>query len=495
MVELFGFHIAKLDVRLHARDLGETARPRRCRGGRRRAPPARATGARHADRLRHLDRPTTCVAATALTDEPLSIVPLFETLDDLTAAPLDPRRAARASGHARRSEVMVGYSDSGKDGGYLAAQWAIYRAQEELAAVARRHGVALTIFHGRGGSAGRGGGPTHAAIASQPAGQPPGRMKLTEQGETVSFKYGLRRSRAPQPRGGARRHAAGDLSRAPARRRRATTSGSCSTGMAASRHVTRTARFVWENDALRRVLPGVHAGRRAGDAARSPPGRRGGRTTPTTSRRCGRSRGCSRGRRTACCCRRGSVADRHSRRSAPDALRELYERLPFFRAVVDNLEMTLAKSSLSIARGYLSLVARHRAVRGRSRLEHERTVAGVLAAAGVGSLLERQPVLRRSIDLRNPYVDPMNAVQVELLRRHRAGDETRAVAAAALDRRHRRRAAQHGLTAANRLRVSSSSSRRAVRRASGRRRSSAASSAAVCRAPRPRHPCRARSSA
>ena len=86
---------------------------------------------------------------------------------------------------------MVGYSDSGKDGGYLAAQWAIYRAQEELAEVARRHGVALTIFHGRGGSAGRGGGPTHAAIASQPAGEPPGRMKLTEQGETVSFKYGL----------------------------------------------------------------------------------------------------------------------------------------------------------------------------------------------------------------------------------------------------------------------------------------------------------------
>jgi phosphoenolpyruvate carboxylase len=106
-----------------------------------------------------------------------------------------------------------------------------------------------------------------------------------------------------------------------------------------------------------------------------------------------------------------------------DVLRELYERLPFFRAVVDNLEMTLAKSSLSIARGYLSLV-RDAGLFDEIEREHERAVRGVLAATGVGNLLERQPVLRRSVDLRNPYVDPMNAVQVELLRRHRAGDAT-----------------------------------------------------------------------
>ena len=86
---------------------------------------------------------------------------------------------------------MVGYSDSGKDGGYLTAQWEIYRAQEALAALAKRHRLELTIFHGRGGSAGRGGGPTHAAILAQPPGHPPGRLKVTEQGETISFKYGL----------------------------------------------------------------------------------------------------------------------------------------------------------------------------------------------------------------------------------------------------------------------------------------------------------------
>ncbi len=86
---------------------------------------------------------------------------------------------------------MVGYSDSGKDGGYLTAQWEIYRAQEELARIAESRGVELTVFHGRGGSAGRGGGPTHAGILAQPRGAVDGRLKLTEQGETIAFKYGL----------------------------------------------------------------------------------------------------------------------------------------------------------------------------------------------------------------------------------------------------------------------------------------------------------------
>ena len=120
----------------------------------------------------------------------MSVVPLFETIDDL-------RRAdAVVAEHLDRSprdrlEVMVGYSDSGKDGGYLAANWEIYRAQERLAELAGERGVELTVFHGRGGSTGRGGGPTWAAIGAQPPRATDGRLKLTEQGETISFKYGL----------------------------------------------------------------------------------------------------------------------------------------------------------------------------------------------------------------------------------------------------------------------------------------------------------------
>src|SRR5262249_35751715 len=137
-------------------------------------------------------------ALAALGDEPLSVVPLFESIADLQAAPAiveelldEPRFAERVRERGDRLEVMVGYSDSGKDGGYLTAQWEIFLAQEALAALAARRGVELTIFHGRGGSAGRGGGPTYAAILAQPPGSPPGRLKLTEQGETSSFKYGI----------------------------------------------------------------------------------------------------------------------------------------------------------------------------------------------------------------------------------------------------------------------------------------------------------------
>src|SRR4029077_5161058 len=138
------------------------------------------------------------LAVLDLSDEPLSLVPLFETIADLQTAPAtvrallaDERFARRVAERGRRLEVMVGYSDSGKDGGYLAAQWAIYRTQEALAEVAREAGIELTIFHGRGGSAGRGGGPTHAAILGPAPGHPPGRLKPNGAGETISIKYGL----------------------------------------------------------------------------------------------------------------------------------------------------------------------------------------------------------------------------------------------------------------------------------------------------------------
>ena len=428
-VELFGFHLAKLDVRLHARDL-DSARARD------------AVAAAAAARRRHGERAldTLIVSGTSsaadvlraleLSAAPLAVVPLFETIDDLAAAPpivdrllQEPRFAERVAARGGRVEVMVGYSDSGKDGGYLAAQWAIHRAQEGLAEVAREHGVELTIFHGRGGSAGRGGGPTHAAIVAQPPGHPPGRVKLTEQGETISFKYGL----AGLARRNLEAALAGTLlATFPERTVRMPNAGERET-LDELAHISRARyrAFVDEPefvgffraftpvDELALLEIGSRPARRPNDAEYLSSLRAIPWVFAWTQNRvllpawygCG----------TAF----AAVED--------ETLRSLYEEVPFFRSLVDNLEMTLAKSSLDVARGYLALVPDTEL---RDRMfadiveEHDHAVEGALRAIGVCELLERQPVLQNSIRLRNPYVDPMNAIQVELLRRYRAGDDS-----------------------------------------------------------------------
>ncbi len=354
-------------------------------------------------------------------------MPLFETIDDLAAAPRildellrDERYAGRVAERGGAVEVMVGYSDSGKDGGYLAAQWAIYRAQEELAETAARHGVELTIFHGRGGSTGRGGGPTHQAIVSQPPGHPPGRVKVTEQGETVSFKYGL----AGLARRNLEAALAGTLlatfpeltSRVPTGEERETLDE------LARISCERYRGLVWEEpgfvEFFRAFTP---VGELALLEIASRPARRPDDADFLASLRAIPWVFAWTQNRVLLPAWFGAGSALTS--LGDEELRRLYEELPFFRTVVDNLEMTLAKSSLEVAGGYLALVE-DETMFGRIAEEHRLAVRGVLAAAGVSELLERQPVLRRSIRLRNPYVDPMNAIQVELLRRHRGGDES-----------------------------------------------------------------------
>jgi phosphoenolpyruvate carboxylase len=317
---------------------------------------------------------------------------------------------------------MVGYSDSAKDGGYLAAQWAIYRAQEELAGVAGRHGVELTIFHGRGGSAGRGGGPTYAAIASQPASWPPGLVKLTEQGETVSFKYGLRglagRNLEAALAGTLLATFPDRVGRSPEAEERALLDRLAAVSRRAYQE------FVWEEprfvEFFRAFTP---VDELSGLELASRPARRPNAADYLPSLRAIPWVFSWTQNRTLLPAWFG-VGSAFASVEAGE-LRRLYEELPFFRTIVDNLEMTLAKSSLGIARGYLPLVADEELrveMFEAIEAEHARAVEGVLAATGVSHLLERHPMLRRSIDLRNPYVDPMNAVQVELLRRHRGGD-------------------------------------------------------------------------
>jgi phosphoenolpyruvate carboxylase len=325
---------------------------------------------------------------------------------------------------------MVGYSDSAKDGGYLAAQWHISRAQSELARIASDAGVELMVFHGRGGSAGRGGGPTHAAILAQPPGHPPGRLKLTEQGETISFKYGLRGlarrnleaavagallAAAPDRLGSAGAVTAVEPAHASAMDELARVSEEAFRDL-----VQRDPAFVpfFRSFTPVEELALLNVGSRP---AKRPDAERfleGLRAIPWvfawTQNRCLLPSwyGC------------GTALEPLVASSDGLALlRDMRERWPFFRALVSNLEMTLAKSSMEIARAYLDLVpedAEPERMWERISSEHARTVAAVLKIVDTPALLDSQRVIQRSIQLRNPYVDPLNLIQVELLADYRA---------------------------------------------------------------------------
>jgi phosphoenolpyruvate carboxylase len=434
-VELFGFHLAKLDVRLHARELREPSERARAaldaasRARRRYGPQALDTVI-----VSGTEAAADVLAATDLTDQDCSLVPLFETIDDLGNAPrvvrellADPRFAERVERRGRRLEVMVGYSDSGKDGGYLAAQWAIYRAQEGLVDVAREAGMELTIFHGRGGSPGRGGGPTHASIVAQPAGHPSGRLKLTEQGETVSFKYGLvglAHRNLEAALAGTLLAAFPEVSgQAPAQEERAVLDD------LAGRAEGRYRSFVHDEPTF---VPFFRAFTPVDELSLLEIGSRPERR-PDSGDYLGSLRAIpwvfawTQNRVIlpawfGCGAAFGDLVDA----GEIDVLRGLYARAPFFRSLVDALEMTLAKSSLEIASHYLELVPPElepERLYGELAAEHERVLAAVLETLECGRLLDRHPALQRSIQLRNPYVDPLNAIQLELLLRFRAGDE------------------------------------------------------------------------
>jgi phosphoenolpyruvate carboxylase len=356
---------------------------------------------------------------------PQRVVPLFETGRDLERAGVVmsellaiPWYRDRIGGH---QEVMVGYSDSAKDAGRLAANWALYRAQEEIVAACERHNVQLTLFHGRGGSIGRGGGPTYLAVQSQPPGSVRGRLRVTEQGEMIQAKFGLpdiairtlevyttatlESTLAPQappaPTWRTRMEQLADRARntyrtvvyddakfvpyfrmatpepelalvnigsRPARRK----SGSSVEGLRAIPW-----QFAWTQTRL--LLPAWLGIEDALDEAST------GRLNPTVC--------------------------------------EMYAKWAFFTSTIDLIEMTLAKADAGISAQYDQLVPVELRPLGRElRTRLARACECVLAVTGHRELLENNPVLRRSIDVRNPYVDPINLVQVELLRRLRSSE-------------------------------------------------------------------------
>jgi phosphoenolpyruvate carboxylase len=361
----------------------------------------------------------------------LQIAPLFEqgasldsaaaTMRDLLARPVY-RRAVGAWGDVQ--EVMIGYSDSNKDVGYLASTWALYAAQVELATLFEEQGIDFTFFHGRGGSIGRGGGPTNVAILAQPPGTVRGRIKLTEQGEVVSSRYSLpeiAHRELELVTGAVLVSTVGGLTQPAAERRRIYENAIA--GMAE-----------WSAAAYRELVYGnpdfvafFQQATPIDEIARLKLGSRPARRTASTRIEDLRAIPWVFSWTQARILLPGwyglgTALARGQEAFGLDLLREMERSWPFFAALLSNAELALAKADLRIAERYVALVKpvelRDR-IWSRIRSEYERTRDALLAITEQKALLDREPVLQRSIERRNPYVDPLSFIQLELLRRFR----------------------------------------------------------------------------
>jgi phosphoenolpyruvate carboxylase len=364
----------------------------------------------------------------------LNIVPLFETITDLRNAGQVMDRLLSLPGYARflpardgTHEVMLGYSDSNKDGGFLTSGWELFKAERALVEVFARHGVRLRLFHGRGGSVGRGGGPTYQAVLAQPPGAVQGQIRVTEQGEVIAAKYGnpdigrrnletlvaatLEATLLPE-HGGAPKAAfleAMDALSEHAFR-------------AYRRLVYETPgfeRYFWESTVISEIAD-LNIGSRPASRKKST-AIEDLRAIPWVF--------------SWAQCRLmlpgwygfGTAVDTWLAENPGglELLREMHRDWPFFASLLSNMDMVLAKTDLAIASRYAALVtdeALREQIFPRLRAEHRATVQNLLSITRAGHLLQSNPLLARSIRNRFPYLDPLNHIQVELLRRYRAGD-------------------------------------------------------------------------
>ncbi len=353
----------------------------------------------------------------------VNIVPLFETIADLRncSAVMDallglPGYQRLLERRGRTQEVMLGYSDSNKDGGYLTSGWELYQAEIALIEIFRRRDVRLRLFHGRGGSVGRGGGPSYQAILAQPGGAVQGSIRITEQGEVIASKYS-------NPEVGRRNLeilAAATLEATLLQPDRAAPRDEFLAAMVdLSTHAYRAYRsLVYETDGFERYFwEATVIGEIANLNIGSRPASR------TSSMRIADLRAIPWVFSWAQC--RLMLPGWYGFGSAVKALRAMYAEWPFFEALLSNMDMVLAKSDIAIASRYAELVEdgglRDR-IFPRLRTEWQDSIAAVLAIMEQDVLLEKNPLLARSIRNRFPYLDPINHLQIELLKRHRAGD-------------------------------------------------------------------------
>jgi phosphoenolpyruvate carboxylase len=359
----------------------------------------------------------------------IMVVPLFETISDLQRAPEimrawlslpEIRQAVDSRGY---QEVMVGYSDSNKDGGYLTSVWSLNQATRALAREFESTKAAMQIFHGRGGAVGRGGGSSFAAIRAQPRGTVQGRIRITEQGEVIAAKYGTRES------------AALNLEAITAATLLATLEPSNTSAEEVARFVqameTISANafaayrgLVYETEGFktffRQMTPLL-------EIAELKIGSRPASRTKSDRIEDLRAIPWVFSWAQARVMLPGWYGAGQALQAFPDKglLREMAAAWPFFRATLDNMEMVLAKSDMAIAKRYSTLV-QNRAMAdtlfGRIRSAWEATHDCLLSINGESRLLENNPALEASIRLRLPYIEPLNLLQVELLRRYRAGE-------------------------------------------------------------------------
>ncbi len=462
----FGFHLHALDIRQHARvhsqvieDLGpnlkgeaKSAESRELLETFRMIAQLKRTHPAHSIRnyiisgaesendvlaVIHLAKAGGVQVAGSGEDPGLMPVPLFESIDSLRAAGQVMRRLWSDAEYqplldswGRRQEVMLGYSDSNKDGGMLTSTWELYKAHRELHHAAKEHGVRLGLFHGRGGTVGRGGGPTHAAILAQPPGCFSGRIRVTEQGEVLNWKYSdpvlaewnLELMMAASLE--ALTRSAEEQAAHPPRWEEAVEEMSQEAYGAYRREVADNPEVLeyFEQATPVNELDTARIGSRPSRRAK---GRRleDLRAIPWVF---------------------GWMQSRHAvpawfgvghaleafAKNGPgheQLLRQIARAFPVFSELLRNVELGMAKADLGIARLYSGLV-RNAALRKRvfSMLEDEflRSRRMILRITGQRELLARNRVLARSIRLRNPYVDPMSLIQVELLRRKQRGEES-----------------------------------------------------------------------
>ncbi|MGN6284183.1 MAG: phosphoenolpyruvate carboxylase [Afipia sp.] len=365
----------------------------------------------------------------------LNVVPLFETIDDLRqcADVMDrllslPAYRALVDSRGGVQEVMLGYSDSNKDGGFVTSGWELYKAEIGLIEVFARHGVRLRLFHGRGGSVGRGGGPSYDAILAQPGGAVNGQIRITEQGEIISSKY----SNPEVGRHNLEILAAATMEAsllqpqhsAPRAEHLAVMETLSSLAYAAYRGLVYETEgfedYFWASTVITEIST-LNIGSRP--------------ASRTKTRRIEDLRAIPWVFSWAQCRLMlpgwygfGSAVEAFVKQHPDNGialLQELYREWPFFRMLLSNMDMVLSKSSIAIASRYAELVPDQNlreSIFQRIRAEWRASIRALLAIMGQDRLLAGNPLLERSIRNRFPYLDPLNHVQLELLRAHRAQD-------------------------------------------------------------------------